>query len=104
MNLGTTERRYSYGRYRVQAHRYLQVGGFTANRPQALLGLCYRHIQVTLLGDPQRGPHRVLSEFSFEFTKDFLGIKDLYVLSHFVILNRTIGSLTLFLYEYLSTP
>jgi hypothetical protein len=48
-NLATTEKRYPYGRYRIQAQLYLQLGGFTANRPKALLGLCYRHIQVTLL-------------------------------------------------------
>jgi hypothetical protein len=62
---------------RIQAQLYLQLGGFTANRPQALLSLCYRHIQVTLLRDPEGGPHRVLLEFTFEFTKEFLGIKDL---------------------------
>ncbi|KAF2844126.1 C2H2 finger domain protein [Plenodomus tracheiphilus IPT5] len=76
-NLITTEKRYSHGRYRIQAQLYLQLGGFTANRPQALLGLCYRHIKVTLLRDPEGGPHRVLLEFTFEFTKEFLGIKDM---------------------------
>ncbi|KAI2479406.1 DUF3435 domain containing protein [Pyrenophora tritici-repentis] len=76
-NLATTEKRYPHGRYRIQAQLYLQLGGFTANRPPALLGLCYRHIQVMLLRDPEGGPHRVLLEFTFEFTKEFLGIKDL---------------------------
>ncbi|KAF2818073.1 hypothetical protein CC86DRAFT_337582 [Ophiobolus disseminans] len=76
-NLVTTEKRYPHGRYRIQAQLYLQLGGFTANRPQALLGLCYRHIQVALLRDPEGGPHRVLLEFTFEFTKEFLGVKDL---------------------------
>jgi hypothetical protein len=32
-----------------------------------------------LLWDLEGGPHRVLLEFTFEFTKEFLGIKDLYV-------------------------
>lgn len=76
-NLVTTEKRYPHGRYRIQAQLYLQLGGFTANRSQALLSLCYRRIQVTLLRDPEGGPHRVLLEFAFEFTKEFLGIKDL---------------------------
>ncbi|KAF2844020.1 hypothetical protein T440DRAFT_436948, partial [Plenodomus tracheiphilus IPT5] len=75
-NLVTTEKRYTHGRYRIQAQLYLQLGGFTANRPQALLSLCYRHIQVTLLRDPEGGPHRLLLEFTFEFTKQFLGVKD----------------------------
>jgi hypothetical protein len=77
MNLVTTIKRYSHRRYRIQAQLYLQLGGFTANRPQSLLGLCYRHVQVTLLRDPKGSPHRVLLEFTFEFTKEFLGIKDL---------------------------
>ncbi|PVH92773.1 C2H2 finger domain protein [Periconia macrospinosa] len=76
-NLVTTEKRYTHGRYRIQVQLYLQLGGFTANRPKALLSLCYKHIQVTLLRDPEGGPHRVLLEFTFEFTKEFLGIKDM---------------------------
>ncbi|KAF2415628.1 hypothetical protein EJ08DRAFT_673832 [Tothia fuscella] len=48
-----------------------------ANRPNAILGLCYRHITVTLLRDPDGGPHRVLLEFTYEFTKQYLGIKDM---------------------------
>jgi hypothetical protein len=72
-NLVTTKKRYSHGRYRIQAQLYLQLGGFTANQTQALLNLCYRHIQVTLLQDPKGSPHRVLLEFTFEFTKEFLG-------------------------------
>ena len=76
-NLVTTEKKYSHGRYRIQAQLYLQLGGFTANRPKALLSLCYRHVRVTLLRDPEGGPHRVLLELTFEFTKEFLGIKDM---------------------------
>lgn len=69
----TTEKRYSHGRNRIQAQLYLQLGRFTANRPKALPGLCYWHIQVTLLRDPEGEPHRVLLEFTFQFTKGFLG-------------------------------
>ncbi|KAF2802862.1 uncharacterized protein BDZ99DRAFT_491913 [Mytilinidion resinicola] len=76
-NLATTEKRYTHGRYRIQAQLYLQLGGFTANRPRAILSLCYRHIQVTLLRDPEGRPYQVLLEFTFEFTKEFLGIKDM---------------------------
>jgi hypothetical protein len=79
-NLMTTEKRYSHGRYRILLQLYLQLGGFTANRPQALLDLCYRHIRVTLLRDLEGGPHRVLLEFTFEFTKEYLGVKDMWVL------------------------
>jgi hypothetical protein len=79
-NLITTKKRYTHGRHRVQLHLWLQLACFTANRPQALLDLCYRHIIVTLLHDPEGGPHRILLEFTFEFTKQYLGLKDWYVL------------------------
>jgi hypothetical protein len=63
-NLTITEKRYPHRRYRIQTQLYLQLGGFTANQPQALLGLYYRHIQVTLLQDPEGSPHQVLLEFT----------------------------------------
>src|SRR5438045_1997724 len=87
-NLTTTKKTYTHGRHRVQLHLWLQLACFTANRPQALLNLCYRHIVVTLLRDPKGGPNRVLLEFTFEFTKQYLGLKEWYVfylLSHLLI-------------------
>jgi hypothetical protein len=77
MNLTTTKKWYKHGRIRMQIQLYSQLGGFSAGRPDALLKLCYRHIIVTLLRDPEGGPNRVLLEFTFEFTKDFLGAKDM---------------------------
>ncbi|KAI2788589.1 hypothetical protein POX_e06608 [Penicillium oxalicum] len=41
-----------------------------------MLSLRYRYIGVSLLRDPQGGPHRILIEFKFEYTKGFLGSKD----------------------------
>ncbi|KAF1809568.1 C2H2 finger domain protein [Eremomyces bilateralis CBS 781.70] len=76
-NLCAVEKKYSHGRIRIGVQLFMQIGGFTANRPGALLNLCYRHIRVTLLRDPEGGPNRILLEFSFEFTKSFLGIKDI---------------------------
>lgn len=75
-NLVTEEKRYTHGRHRMDLHCWLQLGLCTGNRPQALLDLCYRHIVVTLLRDPLGGPHRVLLELTFEFTKEYLGMKD----------------------------
>jgi len=75
-NICTTEKRYSHGRLRMEIQLFIQLAGFTANRPQALLSLCYRHIIATLLRDQGGGPSRLLLEFTFEFTKDFLGAKD----------------------------
>lgn len=69
-------KRFRHGRNRVQLLLFLQLAGFTANRPGALLELCYRHIRVTLLRDPTGGPNQILLEFTFEFTKTFLGTKD----------------------------
>ena len=40
------------------------------------LTLCYRHIVVTLLRDPEGGPRQILFEFTYEFTKEYLGSKD----------------------------
>ncbi|KAM3068918.1 hypothetical protein ACMFMG_004092 [Clarireedia jacksonii] len=40
-----------------------------------LLNLRYQDILVTLLRDPEGGPHRILIEFTPEFTKSFLGLK-----------------------------
>lgn len=78
-NITTTEKKYPHGRYRIQVQLYLQLGGFTANRPSAILSLCYRHIQITLLRDPEGGPYQLLLKFTFEFTKKILGVKDLSV-------------------------
>jgi len=75
-NLITTKKKYSHGRHRIQVALFLHLAGFSASRPQALLNLCYRHIAVTLLRDPEGGPHRILLEFTYEFTKQYLGLKD----------------------------
>jgi hypothetical protein len=60
----------------MDVHCWLLLGLISGNRPQALLNLRYRHVLVTLLRDPQGGQHRVLIELTFEFTKQFLGLKD----------------------------
>ncbi|KAI9889389.1 MAG: hypothetical protein M1814_005325 [Vezdaea aestivalis] len=75
-NLTTTEKRYCHGRHRIQLAFWVHNGFITANRPQAILNLCYRHVVVTLLRDPKGGPHRALLEFTYEFTKTYLGMKE----------------------------
>ena len=55
---------------------YGELGIFSGNRPLALLKLRYGDIVVTLLRDPSGGPHRILIEFTCEFTKKYLGTKD----------------------------
>lgn len=76
-NICTTEKRYQHGRLRMEIQLFMQLAGFTANRPQAVLNLCYRHIMATVLRDQGGGPNRILLEFTYEFTKDFLGAKDM---------------------------
>jgi hypothetical protein len=75
-NLTTTKKRYTHGRHRITIALFLQLAGFSGNRPQAILDLRYRHIVVSLLRDPKGGPHRILIEFTCEFTKQFLGVKE----------------------------
>ncbi|KAH0552930.1 hypothetical protein GP486_006872, partial [Trichoglossum hirsutum] len=75
-NLTTTKKQYTYGRHRIQLALFYQLAGFSGNRSQALLNLQYRDIVVTLLWDPNGSPHRILIEFTCEFTKQFLGVKD----------------------------
>ncbi|KAJ5507903.1 hypothetical protein N7527_010046 [Penicillium freii] len=74
--ISTTKKKFGHGRHRIELCVFLQLAGLTANRPQAILNLMYRHIRVSLLRDPQGGPHRIVIEFTFEFTKGFLGTKD----------------------------
>ena len=77
--LRTTEKKFDLGRQRIELCLYLQLGGFTVNRISAILALQYKHIMVTLLRDPAGGPHRLLLEFTFEFTKEYLGMKEAWV-------------------------
>lgn len=58
----STTKRFGHGRHRIELGLFLQLAGLIANRPQAVLDLRYRHINVSLLRDPQGGPHRVVIE------------------------------------------
>ncbi|OJD22957.1 hypothetical protein ACJ73_05688 [Blastomyces percursus] len=72
----TTKKKFGHGRLRISLILYFQLAGFSANQPQALLSLCYRHIKLTLIKDPEGGPNNILIEFTTEFTKQFLGEKE----------------------------
>ncbi|OJD20357.1 hypothetical protein ACJ73_08309 [Blastomyces percursus] len=74
--LTTTKKKFGHGRQRILLCLYFQLAGFSASRPQALLNLCYRHIKITLLRDPNGGPNNILIEFTVEFAKTFLGDKE----------------------------
>lgn len=77
--LTTTKKKFGHGRQRILLCLFFQLAGFSANRPQALLNLCYRHIKIALLRDPAGGPNNIVIEFTIEFAKQFLGDKEEYV-------------------------
>lgn len=75
-NLTTTKLKYTHGRHRIQMSLFGQLGIFSGNRSSAILHLRYGDIQVNLLRDPSGGRHRILIEFTCEFTKKYLGTKE----------------------------
>jgi hypothetical protein len=78
--LTTVERKFKVGRYRIQLCFFMQGGFITANRPDALLRLRYKDIKVTVLRHPKNSdmPHSIVLEFTYEFTKSFMGDKPAY--------------------------
>jgi hypothetical protein len=48
------------------------------NRPEALLQLRYRHLNLMLVQDLESKHPRLVIELTAEFTKGFLGMKDAY--------------------------
>ncbi|KAI9770287.1 MAG: hypothetical protein M1840_003446 [Geoglossum simile] len=75
-SLAMMKKRYTHGRHRIQLALFCQLAGFSGNYRQALLNLRYQDIIVALLRDPSGSPHQILIEFTYEFTKQFLGVKD----------------------------
>lgn len=72
---------FSHERHRVQLALIMQLAGITGNRPAALLAVCYRHVKVTLLADPDGGERpRVMLEIVYQHTKGYLGDKDALVI------------------------
>ncbi|KAF8851636.1 hypothetical protein BDZ45DRAFT_707798 [Acephala macrosclerotiorum] len=61
---------------RIQISFFCQLVIFSANRSLALLKLYYSDIAINLLRDSSNGPHRILIEFTCEFTKKYLGTKN----------------------------
>ncbi|XTI89465.1 C2H2 finger domain protein [Cenococcum geophilum] len=52
------------------------LGFCTISRPKALLNLYYQYIKVTLIRDLEGGPYKIILKFTFEFTKEYLSIKE----------------------------
>ena len=74
--LTTREMTFPLGWSRLQLILFCQLAGITGNRPEALLQLRYRHLKLTLIRDLNNPRPRLLIELTAEFTKGFLGMKD----------------------------
>jgi hypothetical protein len=74
--LTTTQMTFAIGWLRVQQILFSQLAGITGNRPEALVELRLRHLELTLIRDPSGGRPRLFIELSPQFTKGFLGLKD----------------------------
>src|SRR6516165_424567 len=79
--LATTEMTFEIGWLRIQLILFCQLAAITGNRPEALVQLRNRHLKLTLIRDPNGGRPRLFIELTAEFTKGFLGLKDVCVFS-----------------------
>ena len=78
--LATYEMTFDIGWLRIQIVLFCQLAGITGNRPEALVELRYRHLKLTLIRDLDGGGRpRLFVELTPEFTKGFLGSKDVYI-------------------------
>jgi Protein of unknown function (DUF3435) len=85
--LRTTKKKFNLGRHRIELCLFLQLAGFTLKQPSVILALQYKHLVVTILRDPAGGPYQLLLEFTFEYTKEYLGMKDAIFLPLLALLN-----------------
>ncbi|KAM3424156.1 hypothetical protein BST61_g11301 [Cercospora zeina] len=75
---GSCDITFPHERQRAQLALIIQLAGLSGNRPDALMKLRYGDIAVSLLRDPTQpaAPPRVLTEFTFKYTKQYQGEKD----------------------------
>jgi hypothetical protein len=87
--LATTEMTFDCGWLRIELVLFCQLAAITGSRPQALLDLRYRHIELTLIRDPEgpEGPPRLFIHLTPEFTKKYLGKKQAYVTISYLLLK-----------------
>ncbi|KAK7408614.1 hypothetical protein QQX98_009216 [Neonectria punicea] len=72
----TTKKSFELGELRILAVLFLLLLAPAGARPLAILRLRFRDIRVVLARDPEGGPHKLLIQFTPEFTKTYLGTKD----------------------------
>ncbi len=78
--LSTTLMSFEIGWLRIQLILFCQLAAITGNRPEALVHLRYRHLQLNLVRDPCGNRPRLFIELTAEYTKTYLRMKDAYVL------------------------
>jgi hypothetical protein len=74
--VSTTKKLFDLGELRILATLFLLLLAPAGARPQAILRLRFRDIRVVLAKDPEEGLHKLLIQFTPEFTKTYLGTKD----------------------------
>jgi hypothetical protein len=74
--LATTQMTFEIGWLRVQLIFFCQLAGITGNRPEALVNLRFRHLNLTLIRDRNADRPRLFIELTTEYTKGYLGMKD----------------------------
>jgi hypothetical protein len=77
--LTTREMTFPLGWSRIQLILFCQLAGITGNCLEALVQLWYCHLKLTLIWDHNNPCLRLFIELTAEFTKGFLGMKDVYV-------------------------
>lgn len=80
--LATTGMSFGLGEHRILAVLFLLLLAPAGARPTAILKLRFGDIRVVLESDPKGGPHKLLLQFTPEFTKKYLGKKDACVYLH----------------------
>lgn len=76
--LATTEMKFPSGWLRMQLLLFCQLAAATGSRPQALLELRYRNLELNLIRDPDGERPRLFIHMTPESTKTFLGEKQPY--------------------------
>jgi hypothetical protein len=77
--VSTQKKSFDLGELRILAALFLLLLAPAGARPEATLQLRFRDIRVVLERDPEEGPHKLLIQFTPEFTKTYLGTKDVCV-------------------------
>ncbi|KAH7012484.1 C2H2 finger domain protein [Microdochium trichocladiopsis] len=74
--VSTPEKSFDLGELRILMVLFLLLLAPAGSRPMAILRLRFGDIRVVLARDPEGGPHKLLLQFTPEFTKTYLGTKD----------------------------